>query len=111
MRKRPKAAEAKRPLKNVGNITRPSGWTEKTHSNNADPDYETVFSQTEVNQITITISPDDWTAMQANMFEIGKINFLKDSAEIKVYYQDYNNQPRSTIREIAGFPSQNNKIS
>ncbi len=50
--------------------THPEGWTEGTHSNNADPNYEVVFPQDEVNQINITIAPDDWEAMQANMTEL-----------------------------------------
>jgi spore coat protein H len=51
-------------------ITRPEGWTDETHSNNVDPNYETVFPQDEVNQIKITITPEDWEAMQANMIEL-----------------------------------------
>jgi spore coat protein H len=50
--------------------TRPEGWTEETHSNNVDPNYETVFPQDKVNQIKITITPEDWDAMQANMIEL-----------------------------------------
>jgi hypothetical protein len=50
--------------------TRPEGWAEETHSNNVDPDYETVFPQDKVNQIKITITPEDWNAMQANMVEL-----------------------------------------
>ena len=49
---------------------RPEGWAEETHSNNVDPDYETVFPQDKVNQIKITITPEDWNAMQANMVEL-----------------------------------------
>jgi spore coat protein H len=50
--------------------TRPEGWTDETHSNNVDPNYETVFPQDKVNQIKITFTPEDWNAMQANMTEI-----------------------------------------
>lgn len=50
--------------------TRPEGWTDETHSNNIDPNYEIVFSQDKVNQITISIAPDDWEAMKANMTEL-----------------------------------------
>lgn len=49
---------------------RPEGWTEETHSNNVDPDYDTVFPQDSVNEIKITISPENWEAMQTNMEEL-----------------------------------------
>ncbi|OGN88762.1 MAG: hypothetical protein A2158_06355, partial [Chloroflexi bacterium RBG_13_46_14] len=49
---------------------RPDGWTEETHSNDADPNYEAVFPQEKVNQIVITIEPDDWNAMQTEMVEL-----------------------------------------
>jgi spore coat protein H len=48
-------------------ITRPEGWTDETHGSNADPNYEIVFLQNKVNQIKITIEPDDWEVMQADM--------------------------------------------
>jgi spore coat protein CotH len=50
--------------------THPQGWTDETHSNDTDPNYEVVFPQDKVNQLKITIMPDDWEAMQANMAEI-----------------------------------------
>lgn len=46
---------------------RPAGWTEETHSNNVDPDYDVVFPVDKVNQITITITPGNWAAMQEDM--------------------------------------------
>ena len=49
---------------------RPAGWGEETHSNDADPNYAVVFPQAAVNQITITVDAETWTAMQANMTEI-----------------------------------------
>ena len=49
---------------------RPAGWSEDSHGDDADPNYEVVFPQDEVNQITITIAPEDWEAMQANMTEL-----------------------------------------
>lgn len=49
---------------------RPDGWTEASHSNDTDPNYDVVFPQDEVNQLTITIEPEDWAAMQANMVEL-----------------------------------------
>jgi spore coat protein H len=50
--------------------TRPEGWTEETHGNNVDPNYEIVFPQDKVNQIKITIAAEDWEAMQTNMTEL-----------------------------------------
>jgi spore coat protein CotH len=46
---------------------RPANWSEETHSNDADPNYEVVFPEDKVNQITITISPENWAAMQADL--------------------------------------------
>ena len=46
---------------------RPEGWSEETHSNDVDPNYDIVFPDDEVNTITITIDPEDWDAMQENM--------------------------------------------
>ena len=42
---------------------------DETHSNEADPDYEVVFPQDEVNMITITISEENWALMMADMEE------------------------------------------
>jgi spore coat protein CotH len=49
---------------------RPDGWSEATHGKDAEPNYAVVFSDDKVNQITITISPENWEAMQANMTEL-----------------------------------------
>jgi spore coat protein CotH len=51
-------------------VSRPAGWEEASHSKEADPDYETVFPQDEVNTMTITIDPDNWQAMLDNMTEL-----------------------------------------
>jgi spore coat protein H len=51
-------------------IIRPEGWTDETHGSNIDPNYEVVFPQDKVNQIKITITPEAWSAMQANMTEL-----------------------------------------
>ena len=48
-------------------VSRPAGWNEETHSNDVDPNFEVVFPEDKVNQITITISPENWEAMQADM--------------------------------------------
>lgn len=49
---------------------RPAGWSEDSHGNDAEPNYEVVFPQDQVNQLTITIAAEDWAAMQANMTEL-----------------------------------------
>jgi len=51
-------------------IIRPEGWGEETHSNEAEPNYDIVFPQDKVNRITVTIDPENWEAMQANMTEL-----------------------------------------
>lgn len=44
-------------------------WTEKTHSKEADPDYDTVFPQNKVNRLDIVISDEDWQIMLDDMEE------------------------------------------
>jgi spore coat protein H len=44
-----------------------SDWTEASHGKSADPDYTTVFPQDQVQRLDITISNDDWDAMQSNL--------------------------------------------
>ena len=51
-------------------VVRPAGWTDATHGKTADPDRAVVFPQNKVNQITITLTPEQWAAMQANMTEL-----------------------------------------
>jgi hypothetical protein len=63
------AEEASAVTGEEGNV-RPEGWTEETHSNDVEPNYGVVFPQDKVNQITITIDPADWEAMQADMTDI-----------------------------------------
>lgn len=46
-----------------------SDWTEATHSNDVDPNYEIVFSDDKVLRIEITISEQNWTYMQADLTE------------------------------------------
>lgn len=48
-------------------ITRPDGWSDETHSKSAEPNYEIVFPDNEINTLTITIDPDNWQAMLADM--------------------------------------------
>lgn len=52
------------------NPDRPTGWSEDSHGNSADPNYEVVFPQDEVNSITITINPENWQAMLDNMTDL-----------------------------------------
>ncbi|QRN82764.1 CotH kinase family protein [Chloroflexota bacterium] len=47
-----------------------ASMTDAAHSNDADPDYDTVFPQDEVNRIDITISEENWDAMLADMTEL-----------------------------------------
>ncbi|MEE4193974.1 MAG: CotH kinase family protein [Anaerolineae bacterium] len=49
---------------------RPADWSEEAHGKDAEPNYAVVFPQDQVNQITITIEPEDWEVMQANMVEL-----------------------------------------
>jgi spore coat protein CotH len=49
---------------------RPAGWTDETHGNKAAPNYDVVFPVNAVNTLTITIAPDDWAAMEADMEDI-----------------------------------------
>ena len=64
------AAETVSETSAAGALTRPEGWTEESHSNETEPDYEVVFPDDKVNQITIAIAPEDWEAMQANMVDL-----------------------------------------
>lgn len=49
---------------------RPAGWSKKSHSNDVAPNYDVVFPIDAVNKLTITLAPDDWAAMQADMEDI-----------------------------------------
>jgi hypothetical protein len=51
-------------------VDRPAGWSEDTHGKNADPNYDVVFPQDEVNRIDITIDPADWQAMLDDMADL-----------------------------------------
>ncbi|MBL7873586.1 MAG: CotH kinase family protein [Cyclobacteriaceae bacterium] len=44
-----------------------SDWTETTHGNKVEPNYEEVFPQHRVNSIEITLTSADWLAIQQNM--------------------------------------------
>lgn len=63
-------AEVAQPSDDTEEVARPDGWTEATHSNDVDPNYDVVLPQDAVNTVTITIDPEQWAAMQANMTDI-----------------------------------------
>lgn len=44
-------------------------WTDATHSNDVEPDYDTVFNQEQVNTLEITMTTSDWEFIQADMEE------------------------------------------
>ncbi|XOV66640.1 MAG: CotH kinase family protein [Fluviicola sp.] len=45
-------------------------WTEATHGYNASPNYDMVFSQTEVKRLDFVIEPEYWQAMQDDLESI-----------------------------------------
>lgn len=48
-------------------LNRSADWTEETHGNDVDPNYSIVFPDDEVNEITITITPENWQTMLDDM--------------------------------------------
>ncbi len=42
-------------------------WTQASHGNKADSDYEIVFPQDKVNTLELTMTSADWTSIQSNM--------------------------------------------
>lgn len=67
-------AEATEPVVSEANISgeivRSANWRETTHSDAVDPNYAVVFPKDKINQITITLTLENWEAMQANMVEL-----------------------------------------
>jgi len=51
-------------------LERPEGWSEETHGPSAEPSYDIVFPEGTVNQIDITIAPEDWQAMVDDLTEL-----------------------------------------
>lgn len=49
---------------------RPPGWSDETHGNDVAPNYAVVFPADKVNQLTITVTPENWEAMLADMTEL-----------------------------------------
>ncbi|MBN1316495.1 MAG: CotH kinase family protein [Anaerolineales bacterium] len=48
-------------------IIRPVGWSEESHGDDADPNYDVVFPEDVVNRIDIVIEADRWQAMLDDM--------------------------------------------
>jgi hypothetical protein len=47
--------------------SRPPGWTESSHGSRAAPDYRRLFGMDTVHELRITIAPDDFARMQADL--------------------------------------------
>ncbi|MCW5911810.1 MAG: CotH kinase family protein [Cyclobacteriaceae bacterium] len=45
----------------------PVDWTDRTHSNKAEPDYETVFAQNQVSTLEIELGSTNWKSIQSDM--------------------------------------------
>jgi spore coat protein H len=60
-----------------GDGSDPRGWTEESHSKGPAPNYEVVFPRDRVNELTLTIAPDDWDAMWADTAE-----FVAEQVEV-----------------------------
>jgi len=54
----------------VESENRPVSWSDETHSKSADPNFEVVFPQDEVNRLDISIDSANWAAMMADMTSI-----------------------------------------
>jgi len=52
-------------------VTRPPGWHESTHGSKVAPDYARLFGMDVVHEIHITISAQDYRAMQQDLQSIG----------------------------------------
>ncbi len=50
-------------------------WTEATHGNSVDPDYETVFPKQHVNTLEITMRRTDWENIQINVNSLFGFSF------------------------------------
>lgn len=48
-------------------ITQVAEMTEATHGENAEPNYDVVFPDDRVNEITIRIAPEDWGRLLQNI--------------------------------------------
>lgn len=59
-------------------------WTEETHGNSLPPDYDIAFNQEEVLQFDITITSENWTAMQENLEAYIESGMVEDFVATKV---------------------------
>ncbi|MCP4347206.1 MAG: hypothetical protein GY795_16970 [Desulfobacterales bacterium] len=51
-------------------VQRPEGWTEETHGDTENANYDVVFAQNKVMRINLTIDPADWQAILDDMTDI-----------------------------------------
>ncbi|MBU1534982.1 CotH kinase family protein, partial [Myxococcota bacterium] len=56
-------------VNNTNETLQTPDWTELTHGNSADPDYDVVFPKDQVLRLDITIAPDQWELMQDDLEE------------------------------------------
>ncbi len=56
-------------------IIRPNGWSEATHSNNIEPNFEAVFPDFKLNSITINLGKEKWKTISDNMVSLTALNF------------------------------------
>lgn len=79
-------------------ITRPAGWSEKTHGQDAEPNYEIVFPQDKVNRLDISIDPDEWSTMMEDMTSL---------------YGEFGAQPigRTPSQREWGLPQNNSQVN
>lgn len=50
-------------------------WTDLTHGNKVDPDYETIFPQNQVNTLEIVLGEANWQVIKTNMKNLFGYNF------------------------------------
>lgn len=53
----------------------PIDWTDLTHGNNVDPDYETIFPQDRVNTLEIILGSSNWQGIKTNMKQLFGYDF------------------------------------
>ncbi|MDY0020270.1 MAG: CotH kinase family protein [Anaerolineae bacterium] len=61
------SGDAQETVESDAEVARPEGWSEESHGKSADPAYDVVFPQDEVNRLDITISAANWEAMLEDM--------------------------------------------
>ena len=59
--------DAQEAVESDAEVARPEGWSEESHGKSAEPAYDVVFPQDEVNRLDITISAANWEAMLEDM--------------------------------------------